>query len=208
MTTIERRCRDHRSGSSNGRDGAAQGLGRALAAGLIDRGVSVVLADIASERLQTIAHEFTAGEGRALPVVTDVGDAAAVDALAGRTLEHFGRIDLVVNNASIGGGGQPLWHTDPADWQRVVAVKVFGVAHGSRCSCRTWSGPAPDTCQYRLVIRAGGDAIREYLLCQQIRGGRHLRDAAPGAEGDGATDWSDCGLPGPCAYADLSELTS
>jgi NAD(P)-dependent dehydrogenase (short-subunit alcohol dehydrogenase family) len=110
--------------------GAAQGLGRALAAGLIDCGVSVVLADTATERLQTTAEEFTVRGGRVLPVITDVSDAAAVDALAFRTLEHFGRVDMVVNNAGIGGGGGPLWLTYPQDWQRVVAVNLLGVVHG------------------------------------------------------------------------------
>ena len=51
--------------------GAAQGLGRALAERLIDRGVSVVLADIAMERLHTTAEEFTARGARVLPVITD-----------------------------------------------------------------------------------------------------------------------------------------
>jgi NAD(P)-dependent dehydrogenase (short-subunit alcohol dehydrogenase family) len=110
--------------------GAAQGLGRALAAGLIDCGVSVVLADTATERLQTTAEEFTAHGGRALPVITDVSDAAAVDALAFRTFEHFGRVDMVVNNAGIGSGDGPLWQTDSQDWQRVVGVNLLGVVHG------------------------------------------------------------------------------
>jgi NAD(P)-dependent dehydrogenase (short-subunit alcohol dehydrogenase family) len=52
--------------------GAAQGLGRALAAGLIDRSVSVVLADTATERLCATAEEFTARGGRVLPVITNV----------------------------------------------------------------------------------------------------------------------------------------
>jgi NAD(P)-dependent dehydrogenase (short-subunit alcohol dehydrogenase family) len=90
--------------------GAAQGLGRALAAGLIDRGVSVVLADTATERLHATAEEFTAHGRRVLSVITDVSDAAAVDALASRTLEHFGRVDVVVNNAGIGtGDARVLW---------------------------------------------------------------------------------------------------
>ena len=89
--------------------GAAQGLGHALAAGLIDRGVSVVLADIATERLHATAEAFTARGARVLPVIADVSDAAAVDALATHTLEHFGRLDVVVNNAGIApGGGGPL----------------------------------------------------------------------------------------------------
>jgi len=111
--------------------GAAQGLGRGLAAGLIDRGVFVVLADTATERLQTTAEAFTARGGRVLPVITDVSDAAAVDALASRTLEHFGRVDVVVNNAGIAtGDARPLWRTDPQDWQRVLAVNLLGVVYG------------------------------------------------------------------------------
>lgn len=110
--------------------GAAQGLGRALAAGLIDRGVSVVLADTATERLHITAEEFTVRGGRVLPVITDVSDARAVDALATRTIDHFGRVDLIVNNAGIATGGiRPLWRTDPQDWQRVLAVNVLGVLH-------------------------------------------------------------------------------
>lgn len=111
--------------------GAAQGLGRALAAGLIDRGVSVVLADTATERLHTTAETFTARGGRVLPVITDVSDGAAVHALASRTLEQFGRLDVVVNNAGIAiGDSRPLWQTDPQDWQRVLAVNLLGVVHG------------------------------------------------------------------------------
>jgi NAD(P)-dependent dehydrogenase (short-subunit alcohol dehydrogenase family) len=110
--------------------GAAQGLGHALAAGLVDRGVSVVLADIAAGQLRTTADAFTARGGRVLPVVTDVGDAGDLDALAARTLDHFGRVDMVVNNAGITAGGGPLWRTSPEEWQRVLAVNLFGVVHG------------------------------------------------------------------------------
>lgn len=110
--------------------GAARGLGRALAAGLIGRGVSLVLADTATEQLQATAEEFTAGGGLVLAVRTDVSDAAAVDALASRTLDHFGRVDLVVNNAGVGGGGGPMWRSNPEEWQRVLGVNLLGVVHG------------------------------------------------------------------------------
>ncbi|MBV8992421.1 MAG: SDR family NAD(P)-dependent oxidoreductase [Pseudonocardiales bacterium] len=111
--------------------GAAQGLGRALAAGLLDRGVSVVLADVAKESLHHTAEACTARGAPVLPVITDVSDPAAVTTLAFRTLEHFGRVDLVVNNAGIArGGGQPLWQTNAQDWQRVLAVNLLGVVHG------------------------------------------------------------------------------
>lgn len=111
--------------------GAAQGLGHALATGLVDRGVSVVLADTAAQRLQATAEAFTACGGRVLPVITDVSDPAALRALASRTLDHFGRVDVVVNNAGIASGdGQPLWRTDPSKWQRIVAVNLLGVVYG------------------------------------------------------------------------------
>jgi NAD(P)-dependent dehydrogenase (short-subunit alcohol dehydrogenase family) len=111
--------------------GAAQGLGRALAASFVDRGVSVVLADTATERLHTTAETFTARGAEVLPVTTDVSDVAALHALAARILEHFGRVDVVVNNAGIAtGDSRPLWQTDPQDWQRVLAVNLLGVVHG------------------------------------------------------------------------------
>ncbi|HWR46542.1 MAG TPA: SDR family NAD(P)-dependent oxidoreductase, partial [Pseudonocardiaceae bacterium] len=111
--------------------GAAQGLGRALAAGLLDRGVSVALADTAQEQLRDTAEAFATRGGQVLSVVTDVSDAAAVGALASRTLEHFGRVDVVVNNAGIAARNvRPLWQTDPEDWRRVLAVNLLGVVHG------------------------------------------------------------------------------
>jgi NAD(P)-dependent dehydrogenase (short-subunit alcohol dehydrogenase family) len=111
--------------------GAAQGLGRALAAGLLDRGVSVVLADTAQERLRDTAAAFTTRGGQVLPVVTDVSDAATVGELASRTLDHFGRVDVVVNNAGITTSNvRPLWQTTPEDWRRVLAVNLLGVVHG------------------------------------------------------------------------------
>lgn len=111
--------------------GAAQGLGRALTAELIDRGVSIVLADIAEERLRRTAEGLTAQHARVLPVITDVTDPASVNALAARTLDHFGRVDIIVNNAGITAkSSHPLWQTEPQDWQRVLGVNLLGVVHG------------------------------------------------------------------------------
>ncbi|MGH3855043.1 MAG: SDR family NAD(P)-dependent oxidoreductase [Pseudonocardiaceae bacterium] len=113
--------------------GAAQGLGCALAAGLLARGVSVALADTAQEQLRDTAEAFTARGGQVLPVVTDMADAAAVGALAAQTLAHFGRVDVVVNNAGIAAHhAWPLWQVDPADWRRVLEVNLLGAVHGIR----------------------------------------------------------------------------
>lgn len=111
--------------------GAAAGIGQALATELVGRGLRVVLADVDGERLEQAASAL-AEQGEVLAVRTDVADSVAVQALADRTVERFGRVDLVVNNAGLAQGGAPLWETDPAESRRVVEVNLLGVLHGIR----------------------------------------------------------------------------
>lgn len=106
--------------------GAANGIGRAVAAALVDRGLQVVVADIEAETLARTAAEL--GDP-VLAVPTDVADIDQVRALADRTLATFGRVDLVVNNAGVGAGG-PSWDIAPAEWDRVWSVNVGGVVNG------------------------------------------------------------------------------
>lgn len=106
--------------------GAANGIGAALAAALVARGLRVVIADIDTGALEKTADVLGTG---VLAVTTDVADLAQVRALADRTLAEFGRVDLVVNNAGMGSGG-PSWEIDPAAWDRVWAVNVGGVVNG------------------------------------------------------------------------------
>lgn len=112
--------------------GAAQGIGRAIAAELTDRGVAVVLADLSLDGVRQVADELATG-AELLPVGVDVSDAAAMAELADRCLDHFGKIDLLVNNAGIAATeAKPLWETDLARWRHVVDVNLFGVLHGIR----------------------------------------------------------------------------
>lgn len=149
--------------------GAAQGLGRALAAGLIDRGVSVVLADIATEWLQTTAEAFTARGARVLPVITDVRDATAVTTLASRSVEYFGRVDIVVNSAGIGGGGRPAAVAQrPAGLAERLGVNLLVAVYGiqafvphlvraGRCAKCTRAPAAcnTSTAQYQPYVASG-----------------------------------------------------
>lgn len=108
--------------------GAAHGIGRALAEMLSARDIRVALADIDGDALTPVAD----GIGpETLAAQTDVADPAQVRRLADRTLERFGRVDLVFNNAGMGVGG-PLWTVEDADWQRIWAVNVQGVVNGMR----------------------------------------------------------------------------
>lgn len=113
--------------------GAAQGLGRAIAAELAGRGVSVVMADLQEGAVHRAAREIGADGGTVLPSVVDVADADAVADLAELSLQRFGRIDVVVNNAGIAPReGTPLWESDLAQWRRIVEVNLLGVLHGVR----------------------------------------------------------------------------
>ncbi|GAB3290747.1 SDR family oxidoreductase [Parasphingorhabdus pacifica] len=115
--------------------GAAGGIGCAIATELAGRGVSVVAVDVREDEVRSAVDELVAsgGDGEFLPAAVDVTDAEAMAALAQRVMEHFGRIDLVFNNAGIAPHeGKPLWEADPDQWRRVVDVNLFGVLHGIR----------------------------------------------------------------------------
>lgn len=111
--------------------GAGSGIGEGLARAAAGLGMKVVLADIASERIERVAGEIRAAGGAALPVTTNVADAASVEALAAATREHFGDLRLLVNNAGIELAGRS-WDLPAAAWERALRVNVLGVIHGVR----------------------------------------------------------------------------
>lgn len=112
--------------------GAASGIGFALAEALCLRGLTVVMADVEATALET-ARASLGARGLAVHAETcDVADAASVDRLAQTVLARFGRVDLLVNNAGVGGRLGPLWDSQPGDWAWTFGVNVFGVANGVR----------------------------------------------------------------------------
>ncbi len=111
--------------------GAASGIGLALARRLGREPMRVVLADVEAEALER-AHRLLAGEGiEVASRVTDVSDAADVEALAAFTLERFGGVHVVCNNAGVSGGGL-TWEVPLSVWHWVLDVNLFGVVHGVR----------------------------------------------------------------------------
>ena len=84
--------------------GAGRGIGAAVALGLAEAGADVVLAARSIDQLDIVARQIRDMGRRALVIPTDVVDNDAVAALAGATVEEFGRIDIVINNA---GGTAP-----------------------------------------------------------------------------------------------------
>jgi NAD(P)-dependent dehydrogenase (short-subunit alcohol dehydrogenase family) len=109
--------------------GGASGLGQAMARRFAREGARVVLADIAEPQLAAATDELAAGGADVVAVTTDVTDPASVDALARRSLDAFGAVDVVCNNAGLVVTG-PAWEIPLADWRRLLDVNLWGVIHG------------------------------------------------------------------------------
>jgi NAD(P)-dependent dehydrogenase (short-subunit alcohol dehydrogenase family) len=109
--------------------GGASGIGRAVADRAAAEGMKIVLADIEQGPLKVAVDDLTSNGTEALGVVTDVSEAASVQALRDRALDRFGAVHLVHNNAGIGLGG-PIWEVSEADWRWILGVNLWGVVHG------------------------------------------------------------------------------
>jgi NAD(P)-dependent dehydrogenase (short-subunit alcohol dehydrogenase family) len=109
--------------------GGASGIGRAVADRAAGEGMKIVLGDIEEGPLKEAVDELTGRGAEALGVVTDVSDAASVRALRDRTLDRFGAVHMVHNNAGIGLGG-PIWEVSEEDWRWILGVNLWGVING------------------------------------------------------------------------------
>lgn len=106
--------------------GAASGIGYALAKSFAADGAHVVLADIHADVVEEAAAELG---GVAVP--TDVSDPASVEALATATIEQFGAVHVVCNNAGLLAMGH-VWDIPLDEFHRIVDVNFWGVVHGMR----------------------------------------------------------------------------
>ncbi|HEY4022424.1 MAG TPA: SDR family NAD(P)-dependent oxidoreductase [Pseudonocardiaceae bacterium] len=111
--------------------GAGSGIGEGLARHAAALGMTVVVADIDSDRAELVANSVIAHGGNALPHVVDVADAASIEDLAGSVFERYGSVELLVNNAGVENAGL-LWEVDVERWNTVMAINVNGVFHGVR----------------------------------------------------------------------------
>lgn len=112
--------------------GAAGGIGAAVADRLVGDGAAVAAWDVDERGAERTASAIAEAGGRSLAVGVDVADGDAVEAATRETLDEFGRIDVLVNNAGIVGASGPLWEQAPADWNRVLAVNLTGTYHCCR----------------------------------------------------------------------------
>jgi NAD(P)-dependent dehydrogenase (short-subunit alcohol dehydrogenase family) len=154
--------------------GGASGIGRALGAALVRRGDQVVLADVDGDAATAVAERLTSeGPGTASALPVDVRDAAAVAAVVAETVQRHGRLDLMVNNAGIGIGGN-VEELAVGHWDRAIGVNLRGVVHGVQAA-------------YPVMVRQGhGHIVNTASLAGLL--------PAPGAAPYSATKWAVVGL--------------
>ena len=112
--------------------GGSAGIGRAAAERFALEGASVVVADVQVDAgKETVEHVVDAG-GDAVFVETDVGDPEDVQAVVEATVEEYGGLDVLVNNAGIEGETDPSAEQSLENWQRVVDVNLKGVFLGTK----------------------------------------------------------------------------
>jgi len=109
--------------------GAASGIGRALAEAFADAGSAVVVADLDGADAEAVAAGIRSSGGEAEAMTVNVADAAAVERLAAATVERFGRVDVLCNNAGVSTFNL-LRDQTLNDWRWVFGVNLWGVVHG------------------------------------------------------------------------------
>ncbi|WP_353189038.1 SDR family oxidoreductase [Pseudomonas sp.] len=113
--------------------GASSGIGEATARLLAERGAKVVLGARRTERLAVIAEEINGAGGQAQFRALDVTDQQDVQRFVDFAVEHYGRVDVLVNNAGV----MPLSRLDALkvdEWNRMIDVNIRGVLHGIAAS--------------------------------------------------------------------------
>lgn len=109
--------------------GGASGLGLAMAHAFGEAGMNVMLADIEEAPLMAAVKELEERQIRASGVLCDVAIRNAVEAAAAKTIETFGKVHVVCNNAGVGAGGL-ISDVRHSDWDWIMAVNVMGVVYG------------------------------------------------------------------------------
>lgn len=164
--------------------GAASGIGAATVRRLASSGAAVVVADFNHDGAEAIAAEI-GGAARAYQI--DLGDFDAIERMVDWTVKTFGRLDLAVNNAGIGGDSKGVVEYDPNTWRRVQAVNLDAIF-----GCMKYQIPA--------MIASGGGAIVNMASALGLVGQRNnaayiaSKHAIIGATRSAALDYSDRGV--------------
>lgn len=107
--------------------GGSRGIGREIAMRMAQAGAKVVVCSRKMENVQTVADEIEAGGGEALAFQAHVGRPGDVTALVEQTVETFGKVDVVFNNAATNPHFGPLLTADEGQWDKILDINAKGV---------------------------------------------------------------------------------
>ena len=110
--------------------GAASGIGLALSQRFAAEGMRVVMADIERPMLERQVEALRATGAEVIAVPTDSAMRADIEALCAATLDRFGEVHVLCNNAGVGSRGLPVWELPARDFEWVLGVNLWGVIHG------------------------------------------------------------------------------
>ena len=111
--------------------GGGRGIGRAIAQAYAAEGARLALVSRTATELEETAQLVREQSGaEAITLVADVSIFQQVESAVARTLDHYGNIDVLVNNAGNIGPVQTVWNSDPDEWARTIAVHLMGVFYG------------------------------------------------------------------------------
>ncbi len=115
--------------------GAANGLGQAIALRLAEEGARLMLGDIDADGLAGTAAEVTAAGAQVMTLVGDITEEADAQTLIERTVDHFGQLDILVNNVG-GSRNAKIWEMEVADWDHVLRLNLRGTFLCTRHAAR------------------------------------------------------------------------
>lgn len=148
--------------------GGGTGLGLAMVRALARAGADLCIAGRRPEPIQAASQEVQELGRRAIAVPTNVSDSAQVDSLVAAALDHFGRIDVLINNAGAANSEnvrKPIWDITDDDWRWLIDVNLTGAFYCARAVSR----PMVDQGKGKIINVASGFALRGgrdiYMYC-------------------------------------------
>ena len=117
--------------------GKEKGLGQGILRRFADEGANCVVSDVVIDaEAEGVAEDLRARGVKVATLACDVSDAAQCAALVAKTVEHFGGVDIFINNAGIGFMMKPMLEVDPGDWAKVIAVNLSGAFYGTQAAAK------------------------------------------------------------------------
>lgn len=191
--------------------GGSRGLGRAMSRAIAKAGAKVVVASRKLENCEAVCQAIREEGGEALAIATHTGDIASLDNLLAETLAHYGRIDIVINNAGINPGAGPLSELAPSLFQKMFEVDLMGpwylasraapemakVGGGNIINVISVSALKPPAYQgFYAALKSGLNALTRVMAAEWADDNIRVNALAPGSYHSDLFDASIAAIPG------------